>query len=110
MSASLHALTTEGQQQLLASVWRRNLPLLRERLARLQAAADQSSDGVLSTSARRDALEISHKLAGSLGMFGYNQGTEIARRLEVLLDEDGPVAVTVFLELTGELHRSLPVD
>ena len=110
MSASFsQALTARSSKQLLASVWQRNLPLLRDRLARLDAAALQSSSGQLSPKDRTESLEIAHKLAGSLGMFGYLRGTEIARQLEVVLDSEGPVQTTIFLDLTQQLERELGI-
>ena len=109
MSASTEGLIPDRSQQLLASVWQRSLPLIRQRLARLDAAAQHSDLGLLSADSRKEASEIAHKLAGSLGMFGYARGTEIARELEVLLEEDGPVSVGRFESLLGQLGRALPI-
>lgn len=109
MSASTQTLTTAGSQQLLASLWQRNLPLLRQRLANLNAAAFHATAGQLSEDARKEAASIAHKLAGSLGMFGYFRGTELARELEILLDAEGPLPSSLFEELTRQLNRSLPI-
>lgn len=109
MSASPHAITSAGSQQLLASVWQRNLPLLRSRLASLELVAQNAEAGILTPAGREDAANIAHKLAGSLGMFGYLRGTEIARELEVLLDLDGPVASATVRDLISSLGKVLPL-
>ena len=108
MSALPQALTPVGSQQLLASVWKRSLPLVRQRLALLSRTAQQAEAGELTQSARREAAETAHKLAGSLGMFGYLDGTEIARQLEILLEAEGPVPSAV-QELTHQLEAAVPV-
>jgi HPt (histidine-containing phosphotransfer) domain-containing protein len=70
---------------LLASLWERSLPTLYERLDLLDRVAAESASGNLTEINREEAFNIAHKLAGSLGMFGYHQGTEIARQIEQLL-------------------------
>ena len=39
---------------------------------------------------RIEAQSAAHKLAGALGMYGYDEGTRISRQIEVLLDEGAP--------------------
>ena len=107
MSAIVRAVSTANPQQMLASVWQRNLPLVRQRLECLRNAAWQASVDQMSVSTRREAGDIAHKLAGSLGMFGYLHGTEIARSLEALLEGDEPVSAPHFQQLTTELQREL---
>lgn len=108
MSALPQSLSITGTQQLLATVWNRSLPLIRQRLALLSAAAQQAEIGCLSPSARLEAADTAHKLAGSLGMFGYLRGTELARELESLLEAEGPVSHEV-TNLTAELVACVPV-
>jgi HPt (histidine-containing phosphotransfer) domain-containing protein len=76
---------------LLATLWERNLPLLRERCAELDQAVAQARAGNLSAQLRQDALSTAHKLAGSLGMFGYPEGTDYARRVEERLQASAPI-------------------
>lgn len=109
MSASPQAFTSAGSQQLLATVWQRNLPLLRSRLASLETTAQHAEAGLLTPAAREDAANLAHKLAGSLGMFGYLRGTEIARELELLLDVDGPVPTAKVRDLISSLAKVLPI-
>lgn len=93
----------EKTRLLLAGLWRRNRPVIEERLDLLDvaAAADPMHEEI-----RIAALEVSHKLSGSLGMFGFEQGTLIARELESLLDAPHPSAARI-AELAKELRTML---
>lgn len=109
MSALPQAVSVPGSQQLLASVWQRNLPVVRERLALLSDVAIHADAGALTEKARKEAADVAHKLAGSLGMFGYLNGTEIARELELLLESDGPVSIPSVRDLASRLRLSVPI-
>lgn len=76
---------------LLAGLWVKIRPLVEERIATLDgAAAEVAAAGSLGEGARKDAQSAAHKLAGSLGMYGYDEGTRVARELEVLLESSSP--------------------
>lgn len=109
MSALPKAFIAAGSQQVLASIWQRNLPIVRERLCVLNGIALQAEAGHLSFDQRREGADIAHKLAGSLGMFGYLQGTVVARALEQALEADGPVQDGSVQALTAELMRAVPL-
>ena len=86
---------------LLRSLWERNRPLMMERLATLDEAVASTQAGRLSPAEHEQAESIAHKLAGSLGMFGLHEGTNIARRLEALLtstDQPDPETFAVLVE------------
>ena len=70
----------------LTRLWERNTPILLDRLRTLDDAAAAAVNGALSESLRDAALAQAHNLAGSLGMFGYPKGTDIAREIERLLE------------------------
>jgi HPt (histidine-containing phosphotransfer) domain-containing protein len=92
---------------LLAKLWSTNLPTLRERLDLLDRTAATAASGSLDETARTEALNIAHKLAGSLGMFGYQEGTEIARQIEQLLKAPTPAELTRLSTLTNHLRDTL---
>ena len=75
---------------LLAAQWVKIRPLLEERVATLDKAARAASAGTLVDELRKEAGSCAHKLAGSLGMYGYDEGTRVARDLEVLLGMAAP--------------------
>ncbi len=81
---------TPTTSQLIAELWKRNRPLMLERLAQLDAAAAAAHAGTLSAEARAEAESTAHKLSGSLGMFGFQTGTECARALEAELQTAAP--------------------
>lgn len=110
MSVSTHAATRKNPQQILATIWQRNLPLVRQRVGMLRSAAAQSNAGPLAPEVRREASCIAHKLAGSLGMFGYGAGSDIAKNLELLLDSNAPLPAPLFRELTAQLEQALTLD
>ena len=112
---------TDPTPALLAALWQRNLPLLLERLDCLDRAAHELQSGSLSNTQLEEITSIAHKLAGSLGMFGYHQGTLVARELEHLLDtiqpgpaphhqtSVSPASALRFRELTQALRQALPL-
>ncbi len=107
MAAPPHVTTRGTPQQILATIWQRNLPLVRQRIRTLSAAADHLQAGPLTADDRIAASEIAHKLAGSLGMFGFPKGSEISRNLELLLDSEAPLSPGIFQELTTQLEQVL---
>lgn len=95
--------------ELLTRVWVQSLPLFRERVAFLETTALQATAGSLTTPDRTEAFNIAHKLAGSLGMFGYPHGTQIARQLEDLLNGEDSMDPSTLTRLAAELRASVPL-
>ena len=60
----------------------------------------------MSDQQREEGIAISHKLAGSLGMYGYQQGTEIASGIEQILRSD-PASQPDISALTTGLRESI---
>jgi HPt (histidine-containing phosphotransfer) domain-containing protein len=85
------------------------VPLISERLNGLDIACEAAVLGRLSPIMRRGATDTAHKLAGSLGMFGYPRGTDIAREIEHLLESEGLVDAGLLRELVVELRMCLPL-
>lgn len=94
-------------EALLKDLWRRKLPTIREHLAVLRLASERLSEETLTAPLRSEAAISAHKLAGSLGMFGYPEGTRLARELEHLLDGQGVPAPDTFATLVRHLRESL---
>lgn len=93
-------------QALLASLWLKNRPVIEERLVVLEQASGAASAGSLSQDLRLEAQGTAHKLAGAVGMYGYDDGTRIARELETLLSGAAPDA-TRLKTLVSDLRNSL---
>jgi HPt (histidine-containing phosphotransfer) domain-containing protein len=78
--------------QLLAILWERNRPVVMERLALLESTVQTlQTKGSLAPEIQVDAANVAHKLAGTLGMFGYPRGTELARMMEEVLEMQDPL-------------------
>ena len=92
---------------LLADLWQKNLPTVRERLALLDRIASTAASGTLAEATRLEALTVAHKLSGSLGMFGYQQGTQIAASIERILKEPTPHDLATLTVLAADLRQSL---
>ncbi len=76
--------------RLIAELWQRSQPQVRERVDLLEAAAESSRSGTLTIQQRADAEATAHKLAGSLGMFGFPRGTDLARAFEQEIRKPAP--------------------
>src|SRR6478735_7245190 len=66
----------------LAGVWDRSYPIVLERVTKIENATvelSRASPKVEMVAAGRDEA---HKLAGALGTFGLDRGTQLARKLE----------------------------
>jgi HPt (histidine-containing phosphotransfer) domain-containing protein len=91
----------------LAQLWKKNLPTIRERLDLLDQFGVAASGGKLDEPTRLEALNIAHKLAGSLGMYGYQQGTEVASKMERILKSPTPDTLLTLGTLANDLRKSL---
>jgi HPt (histidine-containing phosphotransfer) domain-containing protein len=90
----------------LAQMWQKNRPILEERLETLERASAAAASGGLSGELRKEAAQAAHKLAGALGMYGYDEGTNIAREIDALLSSDVP-GVVHLAELTARLRAAV---
>jgi diguanylate cyclase (GGDEF)-like protein len=75
--------------QAMSGLWRQYQGLMTQRMEILQQAATELSSGTLTIGLRESAGREAHKLAGVLGMFEQETGTQIAREIEQILDKDG---------------------
>ena len=94
-------------EALLAELWQRHLPVLRERLDILDRTAAEASSGTLTEASRLEALSIAHKLSGNLGMFGHQRGTEIASAMERILKAPTPQTLPDLSGLSKDLRNTL---
>src|SRR6266481_5208459 len=91
----------------LTQLWQKNLPTIRDRLDLLDQFASAAVSGSLEEHTRIEALNIAHKLAGSLGMYGYQQGTEVASKMERILKSPTPETLVTLRALAADLRKSL---
>jgi HPt (histidine-containing phosphotransfer) domain-containing protein len=91
---------------LLAQLWIKNRPIIEERLATLDRASAAAASGGLNADMRKDAASAAHKLAGALGMYGYDEGTQIARQIDALLSSNMP-GVAQLADLIARLRAAV---
>ena len=91
---------------LLAKLWIKIRPIVEERIAVLDRAAAAAAQATLPDDLRVEARNSAHKLAGSLGMYGFDEGTRVARELEQLLDAGSPDPLRLS-SLVAELRASV---
>src|SRR5689334_3574082 len=72
-------------QSMLAELWNQHRSAIEERVELLSRACDTLRQEKLDAASREEAQSAAHKLAGVLGTFGRSEGTDLARRIEILL-------------------------
>ncbi|HEY9606326.1 MAG TPA: response regulator [Allocoleopsis sp.] len=101
------------QQQVLSSVaklWDKFKSSFIAQVEVLQQASTASSQNQLTVEMQRQAKQEAHKLAGSLGTFGFAQGSTLAKQIEHLLAMEGTIGQPAALqlsELVEELQREM---
>jgi HPt (histidine-containing phosphotransfer) domain-containing protein len=98
---------TEDIRILLADLWQRHLPTLHERLDLLDRTAKVAQSGTLPEPTREEAQSVAHKLAGNLGMFGYNEAGDIASQMEQILKTPTAHALSELTLLAHSLRQKL---
>lgn len=92
----------------VALVWQRMRPTILARVERLEQGLEACQNAFLSEPLRSEALLEAHRLAGSLGMFGFPEGSalakELERALEAGLEKD---AATRYAERLRQVKESL---
>ena len=89
------------------AVWQRSREQTAGRIETLEEAIGAMLDHSLSEDLRARAERDAHKLAGSLGMFGFPRGSEIARELEQALAAPAPSQAFHLAELALALSAEI---
>jgi HPt (histidine-containing phosphotransfer) domain-containing protein len=95
-----------SMSEALGRLWAKFLPEIEKRTAILEAAVTAIKSASLSEEEREAAHQAAHKLAGVLGTFGLQRGTELARQAELAFAEEQPAHASELSAWVGEL-RSL---
>jgi HPt (histidine-containing phosphotransfer) domain-containing protein len=85
----------------LAAIWERSRPVVAERLAIVETAAEPGAGD----ETRREGVRAAHQLAGSLGTFGIHEGSDVARAIE--LELEGAAEPARLADLSGRLRELL---
>ena len=94
----------------LNRLWIRFLPEIEGRITILETASQALANSSLTDEQREEAHAAAHKLSGTLGTFGLDRGTELARRAELEFEKQSPSVVpaelTAWISELGLLVRS----
>lgn len=91
-------------------LWAKFLPQMEQRVATLQSAAESLASGTLTAQQQELAGADAHKLAGVLGTFGLNEGTELAREAESLYGgslDGNPIAISRLRAIGEQLQAMI---
>ncbi|MDJ0594725.1 MAG: response regulator [Pleurocapsa sp. MO_226.B13] len=97
----------------LEQMWLKYQDKMLERLKVLQNAVATLQKNQLSSELQYDAERSAHKLAGVLGMFSRNAGTDIAREIETLLQDNPRLNIQQqeqFVSLVSDLESLLALN
>lgn len=99
----------QNYQQTLTQIWQRSQESILERITILeQVAATYQRTGKLTSKMRQKAEQQAHKLAGSLGTFGFTEGSRIAKEIEQIFQHWSEIAD--FGSRLGELTTVLRLE
>jgi HPt (histidine-containing phosphotransfer) domain-containing protein len=91
-------------------MWVRHRSQILERVTVLEAAASSVTAKSLTEAGRETAQAAAHKLAGTLGMFNLDRGTDLARELDFTYSSESTLAAasgTHLASLTSELRTMI---
>ena len=80
-------------QASMAGLWSKYQGLMTQRVDALTQAADAIQADALTPELQADAAKAAHKLAGVLGMFELDDGSDLARTIEKLLESETATAL-----------------
>lgn len=97
-------------KQKTVSIWDKHKASVAEQVTILEQASQLLSVDELTAELRQQAQQQAHKLAGSLGIFGLVEGSQLAREVEELLQPQvvlEAIQIQRFAELTKLLRQQL---
>jgi DNA-binding response OmpR family regulator len=93
----------------MAKIWETSKVQFLEQLKTIQAVSSEFSSGAMTVDRKAEAEREAHKLAGTLGMFGLMEGSNVARQIENLWRAAQPQP-TVIADLVQQLGQAMQVE
>jgi DNA-binding response OmpR family regulator/HPt (histidine-containing phosphotransfer) domain-containing protein len=97
--------TAKEHPQFLTEIWNRHQSQLRDRLDTIDLAIQSLDDRSINAQIRRQAWQSAHTLAGTLGTFGLPLGSQVAKQIELLLDEKTELTSAHISQLQSGVDR-----
>lgn len=104
-AGSTIAIDESGSPQFLSAIWNRYYQQTLDRVASIDRVIVALEDRSLTTEIRQQAWQSAHTLAGTLGTFGLQIGSQTAKQIELLLEEK----TVLTLEHIPQLQSSITV-
>lgn len=103
--------TDRDMSTAMSKIWKQNQPELRKRLQLLLDLTQALERNDLTPDLFQQSLSAAHKLAGSLGCYGYTEGSSLAKEIELLITEQSTLndKVEELAMLIGKLQISINV-
>ncbi|BAY63049.1 multi-component transcriptional regulator [Calothrix brevissima NIES-22] len=92
-------------QTAMTGLWNKYQGLIMQRLEVIQQAATAIQTANLTSELRQSAVQAAHKLAGVLGMFELEIGTQISREIEKILNGEGDLSILKTQELLSLIQQ-----
>ena len=86
--AELSTTPQSDKSEQISDIWLQFRDTAFQRLAILQVFVTQITENTVTPEEQTNARSAAHKLAGSLGGFGFPNGSQIAKKIELLLIKD----------------------
>lgn len=96
---------THQFQQAMSGLWNKYQGLMMQRLEVLQQTAKALKTDILTPELRQSGAQAAHKLAGVLGMFELDTGTQISRDIEKILTQDGSLSTAQKQQLLSLIQQ-----
>ncbi len=103
-------MANDDTQAAVAALWSQYRPIIAGRVTVLEQATRAALDDALSDELRQKAYGEAHKLAGSMGTFGFADASEMAREAEMMLDREAPLdaaAVACLSDLVRAIRQRI---
>jgi DNA-binding response OmpR family regulator len=93
----------------MAKIWETSKVQFLGQLKTIQNVSNEFSSGAMTADRRTEAEREAHKLAGTLGMFGLMEGSQVARQLENMWRSAQPQP-TAIADLVRRLGQAMQVE
>ena len=115
LSQAKSDLEKDGQEELqsaISNIWLRFKPVSLQRVALVESAITALLSGPIDPELQKKAEGEAHKLAGSLGSFGFADGSRDAREIEIILQSEHLIEPQILRlsELVVNLHAQLEME
>jgi DNA-binding response OmpR family regulator len=97
--------TTKDPLDFLTAIWNRHYPEMLDRVASIDQVLITLADRSFTPEIRDQAWQSAHTLAGSLGTFGLNLGSQVAKQIELSLAGDNDLTPADILQLQTGVDR-----